>query len=103
VPFPNEPSRGAKDTGASRAWKLLASPDCLHDLTPFTRQLANEHSLKAFNSPSSNQEQQQITDWLKARVQIPMIQLNRIFVNHLAKYSHVLNSTFFISQRLTYH
>lgn len=46
----------------------LFSPDCLHDLAP------RSESLPTFAiQPPTPQEQQQIEDWLKIKVQIPMI------------------------------
>ena len=47
----------------------LFSSDCLHDLAPGAESLPEP----AILSPPTTQEQQQIEDWLKVKVQFPMI------------------------------
>ena len=49
----------------------LVSPDCLNDLAP------SESLLELAVQPPTPQEQQQVEDWLKVKVQIPMINQER--------------------------
>ena len=50
---------------------ILVSPDCLNDLAP------SEISIDLAIQPPTPQEQQQAEDWLKVKVQIPMIEQER--------------------------
>jgi hypothetical protein len=50
----------------------LVSPDCLNDLAPYSESLAD-----LAIQPPTPQEQQQVEDWLKVKVQLPMINQSR--------------------------
>lgn len=50
----------------------LVSPDCLNDLAPYSESLAN-----LAIQPPTPQEQQQVEDWLKVKVQLAMINQSR--------------------------
>ena len=59
----------------------LVSPDCLNDLAPYSESFADV-GIQPFGSqspiePPTPQEQQQVEDWLKVKVQFPMINQSR--------------------------